>query len=869
MKAKKLQLKNGLKVVLVESHKSPVISVQMWVKTGSADERKGEEGLSHFIEHLLFKGTKDFKVGEIAKVVEGSGGELNAYTSFDQTVFYVTISKNYAEVALHVISEMMGYPEFDPKEIDKERGVVLEEIKRGLDNPSRQSYQMLFSTCYPGHAYSVPVIGYEQIIKDTPAGKIAKFFKERYNPTTMTLLVVGDFRLNEMKREVEKHFAALPKNKFRKVVRKKAQNQSRPRFLVQEKPFEQTHVHLAWPIPKFNHKDISALELLATILGYGDSSRLVNALRLKRPLAQSVGASCFTPIDPGFFSISFLTNETEYQNCLDAVSDTLKEFAANGATQDELNRALIGYESEDLYSLETVDGLSRKIGNYEFMYGDFNAYKEQIKKLRAVTVADLQRVFFKYLSPKKINGVVMTKQNGSVLEEALIKWSKNQLTDALNSKAVKSKRKPAGKPVRLSWTLKTSGKDVETLRISHPRGARILIRANPDSPVVSLKAAVLGGLRYQKPGEDGLTEMTSRLWTAETSSMSEKEISEKMDSVAGSLEAFGGRNSMGLSMTVLQPFAKKMAPMFFEVLGQPTFPTDKLEREKTILKQLIKQRDDNPGQVVSQLFLKNMFGNHPYSTDLLGQAHNLDQLDTAKVKGFWQSLLNTPNLCIAISGDIRPKDWEEEIGEALKSMPQHKVPDLALTLKYPTSNQHAFQTLNKEQTHIIYGFPGLTIRSEDRFALQVIQSVLAGQGGRLFLELRDKESLAYSVAPVKMEGIEGGYFGAYIGCSPEKGEKAIQMMKKEFEKLMQTPVSERELVSAKNYLIGRHDIDLQRTSSVVGSIIFDELYGNDYNETFKFAQRIEQVTAKHVQDLAQRLFAQPAVISAVGPRQPW
>ena len=134
---KKFQLKNGLKVIFQQSHKSPVVSIQAWVRTGSADEGKKEEGISHFIEHLVFKGTEKFKVGEIASLIEGAGGELNAYTSFDQTVFYVTLSKNFIDQGLETISEMMGFPKFDGFEIDNEREVVVEEIKRGQDSLGR------------------------------------------------------------------------------------------------------------------------------------------------------------------------------------------------------------------------------------------------------------------------------------------------------------------------------------------------------------------------------------------------------------------------------------------------------------------------------------------------------------------------------------------------------------------------------------------------------------------------------------------------------------------------------------------------------------------------------------------------------------
>src|SRR4029078_6893869 len=177
---KKFQLKNGLKVLLVESHKSPVLSIQMWVKTGSADEKKGEEGISHFIEHLVFKGTRKFKVGEIASSVEAAGGELNAYTSFDQTVFYVTISKEFENVGLEVISEMMGFPSFDEKEINNEREVVIEEIKRSNDSPHRQASRLLFSTMYKKHPYGIPVIGYAENISSVSRDTLVNYYHGRY-----------------------------------------------------------------------------------------------------------------------------------------------------------------------------------------------------------------------------------------------------------------------------------------------------------------------------------------------------------------------------------------------------------------------------------------------------------------------------------------------------------------------------------------------------------------------------------------------------------------------------------------------------------------------------------------------------------------
>ena len=280
MKTTKYQLKNGLQVILTESQKAPVISVQMWVRTGSADEKKKEEGISHFIEHLVFKGTKEFRVGEIASSVEGAGGELNAYTSFDQTVFYVTISKQFSDLGLKVISEMMGFPTFDPKEIDNEREVVIEEIKRGKDSLGRAASQVLFSNNFKKHPYGIPVIGYEKNIRDLSAKKIVDFFHSRYAPKNMFLVLTGDFQTSEMKKLVEKYFGGFKDYKIKKVSRTKEPAQKNTRVAIETTQFEQSLAYVSFKIPNIKHKDIPALDVLSMVLGQGDSSRLVQKQRI-------------------------------------------------------------------------------------------------------------------------------------------------------------------------------------------------------------------------------------------------------------------------------------------------------------------------------------------------------------------------------------------------------------------------------------------------------------------------------------------------------------------------------------------------------------------------------------------------------------
>ena len=175
----------------------------------------------------------------------------------------------------------------------------------------------------------------------------------------------------------------------------------------------------------------------------------------------------------------------------------------------------------------------------------------------------------------------------------------------------------------------------------------------------------------------------------------------------------------------------------------------------------------------------------------------------------------------------------------------------------------------KQQSHLVLGYPGLQIKDPARYVLQVMQAILAGQGGRLFLELRDKASLAYSVSPMRMEGLEAGYFGAYIGCSPEKAGTAIKMMLIEFDKLQNVKVGAEELARAQRYLIGKHDIELQKNSNITSAILFDHIYGIDFLETYHFTERIRAVTTEQIMALAQKIFSQPSVTSLVGPQAPW
>lgn len=859
---KKYQLRNKLNVILVESKKSPVVAVQMWVRTGSADEQKNEEGISHFIEHLVFKGTESYGVGEIASTVEASGGELNAFTSFDQTVFHVTLSKEHIGTGMKVIREMMGSPVFDEGEIDKEREVVVEEIKRSLDSPHRESSRLMFSNAFKKHPYGTPVIGFPKTVRGVSRKKILGYFNARYVPSNMTLLIAGDFDEKQLKPAIVNSFGSMKTFPLKKSSRKSEPAQKTARIATKKSEFQESYLTLSWKGPKPDHKDIPALEVLGLVLGQGESSRLVQAARIQKHVANSIGSGVYILKDTSMLILSASLADENLEELTGIVAAELKKIIAEGPTTDELKKAIVNFEAEEFFSLETVDGLARKVGHFNDLLHDPLHFKKFMADVRKVTTKQVAEVAKKYFDPGKISVSFMGKRSPAVSKKLL----EGFVRDLKGLKKQTSKVKPLRAVIKpFKWNNVGSGKaSPQKLELSN--GVTVLSRISRETPTVSVRLAALGGIRAEADNKQGSLELLSGTWTSGTKDLSEEQIQRKIEGMAASIGAFGGRNSVGVSLEVLKSFEAEAAGLFKEIIGRPTFSAEIIKREKQVLLEQLKSRKDNPGQVCIQQFMSTLFEGHPYAKDLAGEPEHVAIVEQADVRGIWEKCIVTNNIKVGISGDADLELWKDVFQGF--DRPKGTKFDTTFPLRKLAGNEVKFIQMEKEQTHIVVGYRGLTLKDEDRFALQVIQSILAGQGGRLFLELRDKNSLAYTVSPLRMEGIDTGYFGAYIACSPEKARKSIDMLRAELEKISSTAVGEKELERSKNYIIGRHDIDLQRNSSIASALVFDDLYDIDFQEIYKFPEYIRSVSSKDVLRVAQRILSQHEIVSVAGKSLP-
>ena len=864
MKQTIFELKNKMKVILVPSHKSPVVSVQMWVRTGSADEKKGEEGISHFIEHLVFKGTEKYKVGEIANIVEASGGELNAYTSFDQTVFYVTISKNYLDTAVYVIAQMMGHPTFDKDETHSEREVVCEEIKMGMDSPGRSASQLMFKSVFKKHPYGIPVIGFEKNVRSWPVKKIQNYFNSRYVPSNMTLIISGDFDLKETKKNVTEIFSKFAPHKLVKVKRVKEAAQKAPTFAGATKDIVETTLQMAWPAPNAKHKDIPALEVLAMILGQGETSRLYSKIRLENTLANTVSAYTYNPVDSGLFAISSKLTDQAITELFTAIFTEVERVLKYGITWAELKKAVINISSEQFYSIETVDGIANKIGSEYFYLNDTKAYEKYLAKIQQLQPKDIQKVAQKYLDINKTNFSLLNKQP-KAQQIASLKQGLKIWKEVKKSKVptVEFKDKPIKMPkIKFSAPPKAGDTSIEFYKTK--KGTEILFKKITDTPTTSAKIIFGGGSRLETPAQQGVTEMLTRIWPSATATKSEAEYLKLIEESAAGLNSFGGKNTNGLSVEYMKPFEKTLLDLTTEVITQPVLSQEIFTREMDVLKKQILSKQDNPSYLCGRQFLQMMFPDTVMSYEQSGTLETLNNINLKDVEKSFKKFRSVGNMQVAVVGDYDRARWIEAVekmesafefkGRQLKTVPIAKL----------TEDKQQFLMKDKEQSHVMIGWNGVSLTDPRRYILQIMQAVLSGQGGRLFIELRDKNSLAYSVSPIKMETLETGYFGGYIACSPDKVAKAVEMFKDEFNKLTSTLITEVELERAKKYLIGQNDIGLQRKSSYCNMIAFDHFYGNKIDDNLHVQKIYNVITREDVRNLAADLFSKNYVTSVVG-----
>ena len=607
--------------------------------------------------------------------------------------------------------------------------MVVEEIKRAEDTPARRASRDLFRESYQVHPYRLPVLGTPESVRATTRERILDFYRRHYTPEAMTLIAVGDVPLESVRAWAEELLGGNWERP-RAPGRRRPVEPPRPGRRVHLVPDEakEAWLNVSFAIPAANHEDVPALDVLAMLAGQGETSRLFRQVKRAGRLVNEISAYAYTPVDPGLFGVGMTLPVEKVRPALTESLRTLAQLVAAPPSEEELATIKALVESEAVYGRETVQGLARKLGHYETSLGGFEAEERYHARVAALTPDAVREVARRYLDfdTAVVTGLLPA---GAQLTEGEVHAALDEARrePGVTTPARRAETVPAAAKPKLKGIGPEAGRIVvETLG----NGATLLVREERTTPLVAMRAAFVGGLRFETEETNGLTTLLSRMLTRGTTTLGAEEIQHLMDACAGSIAGAGGRNSVSLRAEALSRHFDRAFTLFADCLLEPAFPEEELERERHLLLQEIAAREDRPTSLAFDAFSRALFQHHPYRMPQIGERATVERFTAEQLRAHHRRFHDPSRMVLAVIGDVDGAEVIERartLFGAAGEGPQ-PVPTVAREAP-PTERRRVHRELARAQAHVVLGFQGLTLFDPDRYALEVLSSVLSGMGG--------------------------------------------------------------------------------------------------------------------------------------------
>ncbi len=833
------KLDNGQTVVIKEVKNNPIVTIDTWIKTGSINENDKNNGVSHFLEHLFFKGTTNHAPGEFDKILETKGAITNAATSKDFTHYYITIPSKDFDLALEMHSDMLLHPLIPRKELEKERKVVIEEIMKDANSPTTLVYDNLINMLYTNHPYKRKVIGKADIIKNIQREQILDYYNTYYNPSNMITVIVGDVDTASAIEKVKYDFNA----EYEKPLE---QNFPKEKILTsQARNTAYTDVQTGYMIIGFRGTDIDdkdsyALDVLSTILGDGRSSVFYQKIKEQKQLANSIGASNTGFKDDGIFYISATFNPEKCTKLEESIFEEIKNIQKNGVTQEQLQLAKNIIERDTYYNRESISNIAGEIGYTFVTTNDIKYYDTYIENIKKVTADDVKRAADKYLGINKSAVSIVLPQN---------------------CKEVKiSNITPKTEPAKLI------SENNNTQKYELSNGATLLLTPNTVNDIIAISIFSKGGELTEKIA--GTADLTASVLTRGSKKYSAVEFARVLED--NGIKIVPSAQSDALSITVLTTKNEidKTLELLNEVINNAALDDYEIEKSRTDKLNAIKKSKDIPLNLAIDNYKTYIFENTPYSISNKILEKTLAQITQEDIKAYYDKAFFPQNVVISINGNV---DKDKIVNEFTKifnnkkgekfDYAKYSIPSLKEGKKITTS----VKDLKTDWIIIGWQTAGVLNR-KDYAALQVIDSMLgSGMSSRLFKNLRDKDGLAYQLGSQYSPNVLKGAFIVYIGTNPENLNYAQNRMLEEVFRLKKEFVGSKELQEAKDKLLGHYIIGQETNLDKATTIGWFEASGRGYKFDDQYAQLINSVTESDIIEVANKYFNNKYILSIIKP----
>jgi len=847
----KRTLANGLRVLVRRDTRAPVVAIVTYVKAGYFDESDDVVGIAHVLEHMYFKGTPSRGVGMIARETKASGGYLNAGTIYDHTHYYTVLPSSGFAAGLAVQADAYANSLIDAGELARELEVIIEEVKRKHDNPPALATETLFEVLHDRHRIRRWRMGREEGLRALSRDDLLRFYRNHYRPSNTVLAIVGDIDVAEAHALAERHYGAILDEAVRRDAGPVEVEQAPPRFRYREfdGDIQQAELVLGWRTPALADDDTPALDLLAAVLGSGRASRLYRAVRERR-LASSIAAYDYTPTELGVFVVHATARADRGVAAIRAAWDQVRRARDGEISTGEVLRARRVLEASWLRRFETMEGQANHLASWELL-GDWHLGTTYAHDLLTADQRRVTDVAQRWLTPERA-ALVAYRPNGSA-PFAADAAAMRALLDAERPEPLEAiGRPPAPTPVPGSraWVSEREEAGVRVFRTA--AGVPLLVQRHPGA-IAYLGWFVRGGGADESVAQDGLTSLMTRVALKGTGRRSAERLAEDSEFLGGVLSS--GSSADGFQWTISVPARQleEAAELLADVVQRPAFRDDAFEAERAVALANVASVRDDMYRWPFLLATSAAWGTHPYGRSLLGTEATLQSFDASALRD-WHAAraLQAPGVLVCVA-DADPDDVASVAARYFGSLAP-AAGHVVAGPSWPAAMVERAESRDKAQSALAMLFQGPARGDDARFDAAMLAGVTSGLGGRFFDELRERQSLAYTVMAMPVVRHLAGAFGAYIAMSPEKEDAARDGLLAQFARLVEDEVTDEELTQAKRYALGTWAIRRESGSAVMADIADAWLYGRALRELVDYPDRIRNVTARDMRLAARRWF---------------
>jgi zinc protease len=855
----KTVLENGLTILTKEIHTAPVVSVQVWYRVGSRNETSGANGISHQLEHLLFKGTQSRPI-QFGRLFSALGSASNAFTSYDMTAYFGTVSSDKLEALLVLEADRMRHALIDDEQLESEKRVVISELQGYENSPEYRLSQAVMRQAFPERSYGLPVGGTKTDVEGFTVEQVRTYYQHYYSPANAVLTVTGDFDPVTLQQLIQKTFGKIPiasslKESGSELIPLKNSGVESQTPIHLQQPGSAALIEAVYPIPDVQHPDVPALDVMDAILSVGRHSRFFQDL-VETGLASQVSSYSAALIEPGWYDISVMLTPGETLKTVDeALQKTIANLQVSPVSSEELQRAKTQLMAHFVMGNREIDAQASQLAYNQIIAGDYHYSDRYLERIQQVTIDDVQRVAKTYLDlGKRTVGYFEPTQLDE--PEDLGGFSPQQTSEDFSpSEPVDPAEVAQYLPPMSAIPVSASQALPEAITLAN--GLRILLLPDHSSPTVTLHGHILAGNGFDLQTKGGVASLTAETLMGGTTQRDALALAKALEDRGAGLDFSAFREGVEVEGHALSQDLDILLETLGEVLQQANFPDTELELERKQALSGLQMSLDDPSRLGRRTLQQKIYPpDHPFH--IFATLESLAAITQNDVLAFYRQQYTPGNTVLALVGDFEEKTVQAKLQEVLGDWGSqgHHVTASFPAIPLPATTQRLQLPLpGKSQVATFMGYPGIRRRDPRFYAALLLNQILGGDtlSSRLGAEIRDRKGLTYGIYSYFAAGHQAGPFVIEMQTAPEDTEQAIQSTIALLRQIRQEGVSESELKTAKRSLISSYPVELANPDIVAQRVLMNAVDGFEVEEIREFPRNIEEVSMVQIEQAIQEL----------------